>query len=114
MSETRSAGRAAHLDPIATLGQMSAKVVLHYAGRGVLKLPLGRGQAKIEALRALLSKSGKATGSVTFVSALTSLPSFYAISVMPELWAGPSLTSSPGESPDGSCASPSCSSCPES
>ena len=52
-----------------------------YAGRGVLKLPLGRGQAKIEALRARLS-TGQAAGGVTFVSALTGLPSFYAISVI--------------------------------
>jgi len=61
---------------------MSAKVVLYYAGRGVLKLPLGRGQAKIDALRARLSKSGRAVGGVTFISAVTGLPSFYAISVI--------------------------------
>ena len=67
---------------LAALGQMSAKVVLYYAGRGVLKLPLGRGQAKIEALRVRLSKSGHAVGGVTFISALTGLPSFYAISVI--------------------------------
>jgi len=67
---------------LAAFGQMSAKVLLYYAGRGVLKLPLGRGQARIEALRIRLSKSGKAAGGVTFVSALTGLPSFYAISVI--------------------------------
>lgn len=67
---------------LAALGQMSAKAVLYQAGRGALKLPLGRGQAKIEALRARLSKSGQAAGGVTFVSALTGFPPFYAISVV--------------------------------
>jgi membrane protein YqaA with SNARE-associated domain len=67
---------------LAALGQMSAKVVLYYAGRGVLKLPMGRGQARIEALRTRLSATGQAAGGVTFVSALTGLPSFYAISVI--------------------------------
>ncbi len=67
---------------LATLGQMSAKAVLYCAGRGVLKLPMGRGQARIEALRARLSATGQAAGGVTFVSALTGLPSFYAISVI--------------------------------
>lgn len=67
---------------LAALGQMSAKVVLYYAGRGVLKLPLGRGQAKIDALRTRLQVTGQAAGGVTFVSALTGLPSFYAISVI--------------------------------
>jgi membrane protein YqaA with SNARE-associated domain len=67
---------------LAAFGQMSAKIVLYQAGRGVLKLPLGRGQAKIEALRARLSNKAGATGSVTFLSALTGLPSFYALSVM--------------------------------
>jgi len=67
---------------LAAVGQMSAKVVLYYAGRGVLKLPMGRGQAKIQALRNRLSATGQAAGGVTFVSALTGLPSFYAISVI--------------------------------
>ncbi len=82
LGSTASRSQFPALIILAAVGQMSAKVVLYYAGRGVLKLPLGRGQAKIEALRARLSKSGKATGGVTFVSALTGLPSFYAISVI--------------------------------
>jgi membrane protein YqaA with SNARE-associated domain len=67
---------------LAALGQMSAKVLLYYAGRGVLKLPWGGGQARIEAVRARVSKRGQAVSGVTFVSALTGLPSFYAISVI--------------------------------
>ena len=67
---------------LATLGQMSAKVVLYFGGCGVLKLPSGRGRERIEALRARLSSGHDAAGGLTFVSALTGLPSFYAISVI--------------------------------
>ena len=82
LGSTASHSQFPALIVLAALGQMSAKVVLYYAGRGVLKLPLGRGQAKIDALRARLSKSGRAVGGVTFMSAVTGLPSFYAISVI--------------------------------
>lgn len=67
---------------LAALGQMSAKVVLYAAGRGLLKMPFGRGQAKIDALRARLATGARTTGGVTFFSSLTGIPSFYAISVI--------------------------------
>ena len=67
---------------LAALGQMSAKSLLYYGGRGVFRLPRGRGQARIEALRKRLSGGRWAAGGVTFVSALTGLPPFYAISVI--------------------------------
>jgi membrane protein YqaA with SNARE-associated domain len=67
---------------LATLGQMSAKVLLYYGGCGVLKLPAGKARERIEALRARLSRGRSAAGGLTFVSALTGLPSFYAISVI--------------------------------
>jgi membrane protein YqaA with SNARE-associated domain len=82
LGSTASHSQFPALIVLATLGQMSAKVALYCAGRGVLKLPMGRGQAKMEALRARLSATGQAAGGVTFVSALTGLPSFYAISVI--------------------------------
>jgi len=82
LGSTASRSQFPALILLAALGQMSAKVVLYYAGRGVLKLPLGRGQAKVDALRARLRVTGQAAGGVTFVSALTGLPSFYAISVI--------------------------------
>ena len=82
LGSTASHSQFPALIVLAALGQMSAKVLLYYAGRGVLKLPLGRGQARIDALRARLSASGQAASGVTFVSALTGLPSFYAVSVI--------------------------------
>lgn len=81
LGSTASRSQFPALIVLAALGQMSAKVALYYAGRGVLTLPLGRNQA-VEALRVRLSASGRAAGAVTFVSALTGLPSFYAISVI--------------------------------
>ena len=82
LGSTASPSQFPALILLAALGQMSSKIVLYHAGRGVLKLPLGRGQAKIDALRARLSKKGGATGGVAFLSALTGFPSFYAMSVM--------------------------------
>ena len=82
LGSTASQSQFPALIVLAALGQMSAKVLLYYAGRGVLKLPRGRAQPRIEALRARLSATGQAAGGVTFVSALTGLPSFYAISVI--------------------------------
>jgi len=67
---------------LAAVGQMCAKVVLYYAGRGVLKLPLGRFQARIDSMKARFSSPGKTAGGVTFMSALTGLPSFYGMAVL--------------------------------
>lgn len=67
---------------LAGLGQMCAKSLLYYGGRGVLKLPEGRGRAGIEVLRTRLAGGRRAAGGVTFVSALIGLPPFYAISVL--------------------------------
>ena len=79
---TANHGQLPALVLLAALGQISAKSLLYYGGRGVLKLPEGRGRARIEALRARLSGGRRTAGSVTFVSALTGLPPFYAISVI--------------------------------
>lgn len=67
---------------VATLGQMSSKSVLYFGGRGVLKLPGGRGEARIDAVRARLSGGRRTAGGLTFVSALTGIPPFYATSVI--------------------------------
>ena len=67
---------------VAALGQMSAKSLLYFGGRGVLKLPGGRYRARIDALRARLSGGRRTAGGLTFVSALTGLPPFYATSVI--------------------------------
>lgn len=67
---------------LAALGQMCAKSLLYLGGRGVLKIPAGRHQPRIDALRTRLSgRRGTAAG-LTFVSALTGLPPFYVLSVL--------------------------------
>jgi membrane protein YqaA with SNARE-associated domain len=67
---------------VSALGQMSTKSLLYCAGRGALKLPGGRYRDRIDALRARLSGGGRRVDALTFVSALTGLPSFYAISIV--------------------------------
>lgn len=67
---------------VAALGQMSAKSFLYFGGRGALKLPGGRCPSRIDALRARLSGGRRTTGGLTFVSALTGIPPFYATSVI--------------------------------
>lgn len=67
---------------VSALGQMSTKSLLYLAGRGALKLPAGRYRDRIAALRARLSGRGGKVNALTFVSALTGLPSFYALSVV--------------------------------
>jgi len=66
---------------VAALGQMSTKSLLYLAGRGALKLPFSRYQARIDALRTRFT-GGEKVNALTFVSALTGLPSFYALSVV--------------------------------
>jgi len=82
LGSTASRSQFPALILLATLGQMSSKVVLYHIGRGVLKVPFGGFQAKIEGLRARLSGNARATAGVTFMSALTGLPSFYATSLL--------------------------------
>lgn len=67
---------------VAALGQMSAKSLLYFGGRGVLKLPGGRSPARMDAVRTRLSGGRRTAGGITFVSALTGIPPFYATSVI--------------------------------
>jgi len=67
---------------VAALGQMSAKSLLYFGGRGVLKLPGGCCPARIDAMRARLSSGRRTAGGLTFVSAFTGIPPFYATSVI--------------------------------
>lgn len=82
LGSTASHAQFPALIVLAALGQMSAKALLYYGGCGVLKVPAGRARQRIEALRARLSGGRRAEGAVTFTSALTGLPSFYAISII--------------------------------
>jgi membrane protein YqaA with SNARE-associated domain len=60
----------------ACLGQMTAKSLVYAAGRGLLRLPAARDNARLEAVQ---RRMGHGTGSplLVFLSALTGLPPFY-------------------------------------
>ncbi|HET8655606.1 MAG TPA: VTT domain-containing protein [Longimicrobiaceae bacterium] len=65
----------------ATLGQMVGKVMIYYAGRGVLHLPgewLARAAKKAEGM--LTKREGMET-TVYFISALTGFPPYYLIAI---------------------------------
>lgn len=66
----------------ASLGQMTAKSVLYYAGRGVLSIPLGKHQARLHAAGEQLNRSSLGPGGFVFVSSTTGLPPFTAVSIL--------------------------------
>jgi membrane protein YqaA with SNARE-associated domain len=64
-----------------TIGQMFAKSLLYWAGRGVLRLPAG---AKVETVLASLGCNigcGWRAAALVFLSAVIGIPPFYAMSV---------------------------------
>jgi membrane protein DedA with SNARE-associated domain len=67
---------------LATLGQMVAKSALYCGGRGLIPLPRRFGNKALDAVLERLSLRTEAATGVTFVSAVTGLPPFYAISVL--------------------------------
>lgn len=73
------------LAPVAFLsavGQMIAKTLLFYAGRGALKIPMGRHQAKIEKVQKKFLEWENRAGLMMLVSAAVGFPPFYAVSVV--------------------------------
>jgi membrane protein YqaA with SNARE-associated domain len=65
-----------------TLGQMTAKVVMFYGGRGAIRLPSRRLAQKLEQAAAQVEQWRGSTGLMIFVSALVGLPPFFVISVV--------------------------------
>lgn len=73
-------------DPLAvilltTAGQMTAKYVLYMSGRGLIRLPPGRIQGKVEQARKALDEHPSGAGSVVLFSAVTGVPPFYGMSL---------------------------------
>jgi membrane protein YqaA with SNARE-associated domain len=73
-------------DPLAvilltTAGQMTAKYVLYMSGRGLIRLPPGRMQGKVEKARKALDEHPSGAGSVVLFSAVTGVPPFYGMSL---------------------------------
>lgn len=65
-----------------TCGQMTAKSLMYLVGRGALKLPLGRHEARLEQAGAALQRWRGRTDLLLFASAFTGLPPFYALSIV--------------------------------
>jgi membrane protein YqaA with SNARE-associated domain len=73
-----------HLVPllvVGTIGQMLAKCVLFWVGRGAVNLPFVKGGEKLESLRQRMATARAAHASVTFASATLGLPPFYWFSL---------------------------------
>jgi len=65
-----------------TLGQMAAKCLIYFSGRGLLKLPYPRHGGKREKIEAWLRRREGQAGGVLFVSALVGFPPFYLLSLL--------------------------------
>jgi membrane protein YqaA with SNARE-associated domain len=76
-------GTVTSLVVASTLGQMSSKVIVYFAGRGVLKLPLSpHYEKKLAEVRERMEKHRTREGLLIFVSALSGVPPFYVVSVV--------------------------------
>jgi membrane protein YqaA with SNARE-associated domain len=64
----------------AALGQMAAKTVLFFGGRGLVTLPSRHGE-RVRAAAARLAARRPSAPALVFTSALTGLPPFYVVSV---------------------------------
>ena len=71
-----------HVLLLGTLGQMTAKVVLYYSGRGVLNLSMKRYADRINETREKMLQWGKKIDGFIFISAFFGLPPFYLISIV--------------------------------
>jgi membrane protein YqaA with SNARE-associated domain len=63
----------------AALGQMVGKIGFYFAGRGLMKLPLGRYQAKFDEWSVRLGRSRRGVDVVMFSSSLWGVPPFLVV-----------------------------------
>jgi membrane protein YqaA with SNARE-associated domain len=66
---------------LASVGQMTAKIILYYAAYGMFELPRGRFHAKILAARSRMEKWRDRPKYVIAISAVVGLPPFYLVSL---------------------------------
>jgi membrane protein YqaA with SNARE-associated domain len=66
---------------LASLGQMTAKVILYYTAAGAMRLPRGRYQARLEAARDRIERWRHRPLWVLAVSSTLGLPPFYLVSL---------------------------------
>lgn len=67
---------------LAAAGQMIGKVALYLAGQGVLRMPLRRWDAKMEAWRGRIEARRGRADILIFVSATSGFPPFYVLSIV--------------------------------
>jgi membrane protein YqaA with SNARE-associated domain len=65
----------------AAVGQMTAKVLLYYAGMGMIELPRGRFRERLERARSKIERWRKRPYLVYAISATVGLPPFYLVSL---------------------------------
>jgi membrane protein YqaA with SNARE-associated domain len=65
----------------ATMGQMSGKVAMYYAGRGILKVRSEKVQAKVHAVREKMRARPRLAKFTLFSSATLGLPPLYVVSI---------------------------------
>ncbi len=65
----------------ASLGQMVGKVVMYYAGRGVLRLPSERVRTRMVAMQARLQARPRAGAAILFASSVVGVPPLYVVSI---------------------------------
>lgn len=67
---------------ISAFGQMLAKSLLYFAGRGVVKIPLGKYEPKLHQTQERMKNWKGGPDTLNFVSAFVGFPPFYAISIL--------------------------------
>ena len=65
---------------VAALGQVVAKSGMYLGGRGILKLPMGKRKADLDAVQARIER-WRSKDFLVFVSAAVGLPPFFAVSI---------------------------------
>lgn len=63
----------------ASLGQMAGKIAFYFAGRGLMRLPIGRYQAKFDEWSVRLGRSQRGVDLVMFSSSLWGVPPFLVV-----------------------------------
>jgi len=67
---------------LASAGQIVAKAVMFFAGRGVINLSVEKYKAKLEKVKQKFEKWQKTTNLFIFISASTGVPAFYLVSLL--------------------------------
>ncbi|GAB4565893.1 MAG: membrane protein [Haliangiales bacterium] len=67
---------------ITTAGQMTAKIVMYWAGRGVLKISVGKYRAAMDKWKHRFESSEPRMWLFVFTSAAVGLPPFFIISIL--------------------------------